>query len=202
MATAVVRSGQFIDQYAISDPGNASGFDNNRVFISHKVAEVVIQESGANTHTRSESLLCWEDPDETLCPQDDTDPGPGVEYRSPTLVFLDNIMATGGVTVGAPLSLPREREIYLAFWHEYRTKKLVTDSIAEMDVEGLNNTQKRRALKYIYFGNGVDITTAQSLANNHITNGVIATYMDYNLATIPLHDRRLLKLFGEVGWFE
>lgn len=199
MATATLRQGVFVDQYAIDDPGNASGFDNNRVFISHQVNEVVIQVSGVNLHTSSEALLCWDDPDILECPDDDI--GGGVS-RMPVLTFLDGIMLAGGVTVGVDLTDLQEKSIYLAFWHEYRTKKLVTDSIAEMVTEGLNATQQRRALKFIYFGNGIDIVTAQALANDRITNGVIATYGDYGLATIPLQDRRLLKLFGEVGWFE
>lgn len=199
MATATIRQGQFIDQYAIDDPGNASGFDNNRIFISHQVNEVVIQVSGVNKHTSSEALLCWDDPDIIECPNDDI--GGGV-LRMPTLSFLADIQDAGGVVVGADLSDLQEKSIYLAFWHEYRTKRLVTTSIEEMALEGLNENQRRRALKFIYFGNGIDITTAQQLANDRITNGIVATYDDYNLATIPLQDRRLLKLFGEVGWFE
>jgi len=197
-ATAVIRQGDFIDQYAIDDPGNPSGFDNNRIYISHKVAEVVIQESGANTHTRSESLLCWEDSEEVLCPDDDI--GGGV-MRMPTVVFLDDIMLSGGVTVGADLTELQEKLIYLAFWHEYRTKKLITDTIAEMDLEGLNATQQKRGLKFVYFGNGIDIVTAKTLADARIDFGTVATYDEYDLATIPLQDRRLLRLFGEVGWF-
>lgn len=199
MATSTIRQGEFIDQYAIEDPGNASGFDNNRIYISHQVNEVVIQVSGANYYTSQEALLCWDDPDIIECPNDDI--GGGV-LRMPALSFLADIQDAGGVTVGADLSELQEKAIYLAFWHEYRTKKLVTDSLAQMAVEGLNENQRRRALKFIYFGNGIDITTAQSLANDRVTNGIIATYNDYNLATVPLQDRRLLKLFGEVGWFE
>lgn len=198
MATAVLRQGAFIDQYAIDDPGNASGFDNNRIFISHNVAEVVIQVSGANLHTSSESLLCWDDPSVIECPDDDL--GGGV-FRMPVLKFLNDIMVAGGVTVGAALTDLAEKSIYLAFWHEYRTKKLVTDSITEMTTEGLNAVQQKRALKFIYFGNGVDIITAKTLADARIDSGSIAAYGDYNLATMPLQDRRLLLLFGEVGWF-
>lgn len=199
MATAVIRQGEFIDQYAIDDPGNASGFDNNRVFISHQVNEVVIQQSGVNHRTSKEALLCWDDPDITECPNDDI--GGGVP-RMPVLTFLDSIQAAGGVTVGAPLSQAAERLIYLAFWHEYRTRKLITDTLAEMDVEGLNNQQKKRGLRFVYFGNGVDIVTAKTLADARVNDGTRATYDQYGLATVPQHDRRLLKLFGEVGWFE
>lgn len=198
-ASAVLRQGVFIDQYAIDDPGNASGFDNNRIFISHQVNEVVIQVSGANLHTSSEALLCWDDPEILECPDDDL--GGGV-FRMPVLTFLNDIQIAGGVTVGAPLTDLQEKSRYLAFWHEYRTKKMITDSIAEMVTDGLNALQQKRALKYIYFGNGIDIVTAKTLADNRIDFGTIATYGDYNLATIPLQDRRLLKLFGEVGWFE
>lgn len=197
--SAVYRQGQFIDQYAIDDPGNASGFDNNRVFISHQVNEVVIQVSGVNQHTSSEALLCWDDPDILECPDDDL--GGGV-FRMPVLKFLNDIMVAGAVTVGADLSDAAEKSIYLAFWHEYRTKKLITDSVAEMAIEGLNAVQQKRALKFIYFAQGVDLVTAKTLADDRIDFGTIATYGDYGLATIPLHDRRLLKLFGEVGWFE
>ena len=98
MATATIRQGTYIDQYNISDVGNASGFDNHRVFVSWKTAEVVIQQSGVNTHTFSESMLCWEDPDVIECPNDDL--GGGV-FRMPVLKFLDDIMFAGGVTVGA-----------------------------------------------------------------------------------------------------
>lgn len=198
-ATAVARDGVFITQYAIDDPGNASGFDNNRVFISHQVAEVVIQVSGVNTHTSSEDLLCWDDPDLLECPDDDL--GGGV-FRMPVLKLLNDIQVAGGVTNGVALTDAAEKSIYLAFWHEYRTKKLVTDTIAEMVTEGLNAIQQKRGLKFVYFGNGVDIITAKILADDRIDNGTIATYADYGLATIPLQDRRLLKLFGEVGWFE
>ena len=197
MATAIIRQGGYVDQYNISDPGNVSGFDNNRVFISWKTAEVVIRVSGVNFHTSSESMLCWEDPDVVECPDDDIVGSP----RMPVIVFLNSIMREGGVTVGADLSDAAERMIYLSFWHEYRTKKLVTDSVAEMVVDGLNETQQRRALKYIYYGNGIDITTAQLLANDRITNGAVATYDNYNLTNIPIQDRRLLKLLGESGWY-
>lgn len=197
-ATAVLRQGTYIEQYNISDPGNVSGFDNNRVFISWKTAEVVIQVSGANKHTSSESLYCWEDPDVIECPDDDI--GGGV-LRSPVLVFLNNIMLERGVTIGARLNGIAERSIYLAFWHEYRTKRLVTTSVARMALDGLNATQQRRALKFIYFGNGIDIVTAQSLANARINSGTVATYDQYNLNNIPIQDRRLIKLFGEAGWF-
>lgn len=198
-ATAIVREGEFVAQYNLSDPGNASGFDNNRVFVSHQIAEVVIRVSGANAHTSSESWLCWSDPDETLCPDDDI--GGGI-MRMPVLKFLADIQIAGEVTRGANLTDLQEKAIYLAFWHEYRTKRLVTTSIAEMVTEGLNATQQRRGLKFIYFSNGVDLATAQALANDRINNGTIATYEDYGLATMPLQDRRLLKLFSEVGWFE
>lgn len=199
MATAVLRQGEFIDQYNISDPGNASGFDNYRLYQSHRISEVVIQISGANLHTSSENLLCWSDPDVIECPDDDI--GGGI-LRMPVLSLLADIQIAGDVTVGADLTDLQEKSIYLAFWNEYRMKKLVTDSIAEMVIEGLNATQQRRGLKFIYFSNGIDITTAQALANDRISNGTIATYGDYGMATVPLHDRRLLILFGEVGWFE
>lgn len=198
-ATAVLRQGVFIDQYKIDDPGNASGFDNNLLFFSHRVNEVVLQVSSVNTHTSKENLLCWGDSEVVECPGDPDGQG-GI--LSPVIYFLEQILLANGVTVGADLTDLAEKSIYLAFWHEYRTHKLVEDSIAEMVTEGLNELQQRRALKFIYFGNGIDIVTAQALANNRITNGVSATYDEYGLATMPLQDRRLLKLFGQVGWFE
>jgi len=198
-ASAVVRSGEYIDQYAISDPGNVSGLDNVRVIISFGVTEVVIQASGIDNNTSKESLLCWNDNTILECPDDDV--GGGVA-RMPALAFLEEQFLAGTVTVGAPLSDLRQKAIYLAFWHEYRTEKVVEDSIAEMVLEGLNAVQQRRALKYIYFGLGIDLVTAQALANNRITNSIQATYDEYGLATVPQQDRRLLILFGEVGWFE
>ena len=198
MATATLRQGTYVDQYKIDDLGGE--YDNYLVIISHQVNEVLIQVSSVNFHTQKEALLCWDDPYIIECPEDDI--GGGV-YRMPILVLLDSIMAAGGVTVGADLSDARQKSIYLGFWHEYRTHKLVVeDSIDQMILDGLNATQQRRALKFIYFGSGIDIDTAQALANNRITNGVSATYDEYGLSTIPLQDRRLLKLFGEVGWFE
>lgn len=191
-ATAVLRQGDFIDQYKIDDPGNPSGFDNRILYLSHQVSEIVVQMTGVNYATYSETLGCWSDHEE---------PCPTVE-TAPTLFFLDSIMAAGGVSVGADLTELQEKAVYLAFWHEYKMKKMATDSLAEMDLEGMNDLQKRRALKYIYFGHGVDLATAQSIANDRVISGTVAHYVDYGLATVPLQDRRLLKLFGEVGWFE
>lgn len=195
-ATAVMRQSEFIDQYKISDPGG--DYDNHLIFISFGLTEVVIQTSSVDFNTQKESLLCWNE-DVPECPDDDI--GGGV-FRMPALTLLAEIQISGGITVGADLSDIAMKSIFLAFWHEYRTEKLVEDSITEMALEGLNDLQQRRALKYIYFGNGIDIDTAQSIANNRITNSVQATYNDYGLATMPLQDRRLLKLFGVVGWFE
>lgn len=193
------REGDFIDQYKIDDVGNP--YHNHIFYYSHQVAEIVIQKSSVLYATESESLLCWSDNEETLCPDDviSTDP---IVYRMPGIMALETIMMESGVTMGAPLTELQEKAIYLAFWHEYKMKKVATDSIAEMEVEEMNALQQRRALKYIYFGHGIDMTTAQSIANARITNSIVATYDDYNLATVPLQDRRLLKLFGEVGWFD
>lgn len=205
MATAVLRQGEWIDQYKIDDPGDASGFHNNLLVFSHNIPEVLRQVSSVNHRTFKANLLCWGDPDATTCPCDYTGSPPvgsPPEILQPAICFLNDIMLAGGVTVGADLSDAAEKSIYLGFWHEYRTEKQMEDMITQMGVEGLNNTQKRRGLKFAYMSQGVDITTAQSIANNRITNGVKATYDEYNLATIPIHDRRLLKIFGEVGWFE
>lgn len=199
MATAVHRQGEFIDQYAIDDPGNASGFDNIRIIISHGLSEVLIQTSGVDFTTSKANLLCWNDPDVVECPNDDI--GGGV-YREPEIMLLEEIFLAGGVTVGADLADLREKEIYLGFWHEYRTAKVIDDVIVELDLLGLNDLQKVRNLRSVYFGLGIDWTTSQTLAQNRINNSIEATYVDYNLATVPLQDRRLLILFGTVGWFE
>lgn len=196
-ATAVLRQGQYIDQYKIDDPGG--DFDNHLLFFSHRVNEIVIQTSSVNYHTSKEALYCWQNSDFTECPDDDI--GGGV-FRSPAIVLLNQIQLEGGVTVGAYLTDLAEKSIYLAFWFEYRSHKVFQDSVDEMVLEGLNELQQRRSLKYVIFGNGIDLVTSQAVANNWITNGIQPTYNDLNLATMPLQDRRLLKLFGEVGWFE
>jgi len=196
-ATAVLRQGQYIDQYKFDAPG--TDFDNHLIFFSHRVNEAVIQISSIDYHTSKESLLCWGDSDITECPDDDI--GGGV-LRSPAIVLLNTIQTEGGVTVGADLTDLAEKSIYLAFWFEYRAHKVFQDSLAEMVLEGLNELQQRRSLKYVIFGNGVDFDTSQAVANNWITNGIQPTYNDLNLATMPLQDRRLLILFNEVGWFE
>ena len=147
-ASAVSRNGENIDQYNISDPGNVSGFDNYRVYYSHGIAEVVIQISGINTRTISESYYCQEDVDIVECPDDDI--GGGV-LRSPVLMFLEEIFSQNGVTQGAPITGASERMIYLAFWHEYRTKKLVTDSIAEMVLRAKRHIWQLKGLFFRFF---------------------------------------------------
>lgn len=199
MATATIRQGEYIDQYKISDPGNVSGFDNNILYFSHQVQEVVKQVSSVNHHTFKEDLLCWDNPDELTCPCEDDGQG-GI--LSPTICFLDSIMAANGIIVGADLTDEAEKLIYLAFWHEYRTETQIENMLAEMEIELLNELQKKRGMKFAYMSQGVDIVTAKTIADNRVDNGIKATYDDYGFATIPLHDRRLLKLFGEVGWFE
>lgn len=192
-ATAVHRPGDYLNQYKIDDVGGEH--DNKIVYIADKIAEIVIQASGVDYTTSKESLRCWARGyyDDVDCPTEATDP---------VLVFLESIMIAGNVTHGAWLTDLQEKKVYLAYWNEYKLKKLVVDALAEMDTEGLNDLQKRRALKYIYFGHGIDLLTAQSIANARVINSIVATYDDLGLATIPLQDRRLLKLFGEVGWFE
>jgi len=199
MATAEYRQGTYIDQYKIIDVGGPN--NNNLVFISHKVNEVVIQTSSINNNTSKEALLCWQDGSILECPDDDLDP-PNEQWRMPVLKQLDDIMVAGGVTYIGDLTDLGEKSIYLAFWHEYMMEAVVESSIVEMIAEGLNDLQQRRSLKYIYYGNGLGLTEAQAVANNRITNSVQATYDEYGLATIPLQYRRVLKLFGEVGWFE
>lgn len=197
-ATSVERHGtpNYITQYKISDAGGE--FDNVIVYLPFGLLETVIQVSSTDFHTSKENFGCWYDSDITECPDDDIGGG---ELRSPTLVFLDNIFAAGNNTKGADLSELATKKIYLAFWHEYKMQKLAADSVAEMVLEGMNALQQRRSLKYVYFGNGIDLSTAQSIANNYITNGIMPTYDDYGLATMPQQDRRLLKLFGDSDWF-
>ena len=198
-ATAEYKQGVYIDQYKIIDPGGPN--DNNLIFISHKVNEVVIQVSSIDHHTSKEALLCWEDNSILECPDDDLNP-PNEVWRMPVLKQLDDIMVAGGVTYVGDLTDLGEKAIYLAFWFEYMGHNVFQDALAEMITEGLNELQQRRSLKYVIYGNGVDLTTAQAVANNWITNGIQPTYDDLGLATIPLQYRRVLKLFGEVGWFE
>lgn len=200
VATAVLRQGNFIDQYKIDDVGNE--YDNHVIWIAFQVAEVVYQPSSVNTTTFKSSLLCWEDPDIVECPDDDIDAGAPVVYREPIIKFLDDIMVAGNVTVGADLTDLAEKSVYLAFWHEYRTAKVITDLIAELDLLGLNDLQKVRNLRSAYFGLGIDWTTSQTIAQARINSSTVANYDDYNLATVPLQDRRLLNLFGDAQWFD
>lgn len=200
VATAVLRQGNFIDQYKIADVGNE--YDNHVIWIAWQVAEVVYQPSSIDTETFKTSLLCWEDPDIVECPDDDIDPGAPVVYREPIIKFLDDIMVAGNVTVGADLTDLAEKSVYLAFWHEYRTAKVITDSLAEMVTAGLNALQQKRSLKYVYFGLGIDLVTAGTIADARVDSSTVANYDDYNLATVPLQDRRLLSLFGDAQWFD
>ena len=199
MATAVIRQGEFIDQYKIDDPGNASGFDNTLLFFAFQVPEVVRQTSSVNFHTFKENLLCWDDSTEPTCPCDSDGEG---GQLSPAICFLDTIMAAGGVTVGADLTEAAENSIYLAFWHEYRTQNQMQIMLDEMTLQGLNDLQKQRGMKFAYLSQGVDITTANTIADAWVNSSILPTYDDYGLATIPVQDRRLLKLFGHTGWFD
>jgi hypothetical protein len=198
-ATAEYKQGALVDQYKIIDVGGPN--NNNLIFISHKVNELVIQVSSVDTHTSKEALLCWEDNSILECPDDDLDP-PNEVWRMPVMKQLNDIMVEGGVTYVGDLTDLAEKSIYLAFWFEYVGHNVFQDALAEMILEGLNELQQRRSLKYVIFGNGIDLTTSQAIANNWITNGIQPTYDDLGLATIPLQYRRVLKLFGEVGWFE
>jgi len=197
MATAVIRQGQYIDQYKIDDLGG--DYDNYLIYISHGLSELVIQVSSIDYTTSKENLLCWNDGEVLECPDDDL--GGGV-FLMPVLKQLEDILVAGGLSVGADLTDLAEKAIYLAFWYEYRTRKVFEDALAEMVLEGLNELQQRRSLKYVIFGNGIDLVTAQSLANDRVNSSIIPTYNDLNIATVPLQDRRLLSIFGEVGWFE
>lgn len=196
--TAEFRQGDFVDQYEINDPGNASGFDNHLLYFLHQVNEVVVQLSSANATTFSEALLCWDDPDITECPDDDI--GGGI-FRMPALVFLAEIQDAASVTYGADLSLAEERLVYLAFWHEYRTKDLISDSLARMDVEELNDLQKKRGLQMVFFAQGIAIEPALLMGEARVEEGTITVYTDYGLE-ILLYNRRLLSLLGAAGPFD
>jgi len=198
MATAVLRQGEFIDQYKIEDIGNASGFDNNLFFFTFQAQEVVRQASSVDYHTFKEDLLCWDNAEEPTCPCDSDGQG---GQLSAGLCFLDSIMVAGGVTVGADLTIPAEELIYLAFWHEYRTENQMANMLAQMEVELLNDLQKKRGMKFAYMSQGIDIVTAKAIADPWIDTGTRPTYAQYGLDGIPAHDRRLLKLFGHSGWF-
>ena len=198
-ASATLTNGENIEQYNISDPGNVSGFDGYVLYYSRGIPEVVIEVNTTTHRVIKESFGCEEDPDIVECPTDDI--GGGV-LRSPVINFLGEIQSQNSVTqIQTPLTAAAERLIYLAFWHAYKAKVLVTQSIDEMVTEGLNALQQKRALKYIYFGNGVDIVTSKTLADARIDNGTVARYDDYGFTNIPQKDRRLIKLFGLAGWF-
>lgn len=197
-ASVESRSGNSIDQYTLSDPGNVSGFDGYVIYYSRGVPEVVIEVNTTTHRIIKESYYCWEDVDILECPDDDI--GGGV-FRSPVLMFLEEQFFQGTVTTGAPLTANNERLIFLAFWHAYRTKNLIKTSIDEMVLDGLNAVQQKRALKFIYFGNGIDIITSKALADARIDNGTVARYTSYGLTNIPVQDRRLIKLFGIAGWY-
>lgn len=196
-ATAEYKRGEYVDQYKIIDVGGP--YNNHVVWIAAQVTEVTIQLSSVNTHTFSESLLCWDDPDITECPDDDL--GGGV-FRMPVLKQLNDIMVANNVVPVGFLTVLGEKSVYLAFWNEYKLKKLITDSLAQMVLDGYNDLQKVRSLRFVFVGNGIDPAVALTLAQARVNQSIIHTYDELGLATIPLPDRRLLKLFGEVGWFE
>jgi len=198
MATATLRQGEFIDQYKIDDPGNASGFDNNLFYLAFQVQEVVRQTSSVNYHTFKEDLLCWDNSEEPTCPCDSDGQG---GQLSAGLCYLDSLMVAGNIIVGADLTIAAEDSIYLAFWHEYRTQNQMQIMLDQMVLEGLNALQQQRGMKFAYMSQGVEITTANGIANDWVNNSILPTYNDYGLAGIPTHDRRLLKLFGQSGWF-
>ena len=199
MATVTIRQGVWLDHYKFDDPGGVN--DNKIVVIAHQISEVFVQTSSVNYHTFKEDLGCWNDAEVLECPDDDLDPPNGV-WRHPVLKQLNDIMLAGGAIVGANLTDLQEKAYYLAFWFEYRTHKVFEDGLAQMVLDGQNTLQQVRHLKYLINGNGVDITTASAIASNWVDNSIQPTYNDLGLATIPLQDRRLLKIFGEVGWFE
>lgn len=197
MATAEYKKGEFIDQYKIIDVGGPN--NNNLVFLAFQIPEVVVQTSSVNNITFKENLLCWDDSTVTECPDDDI--GGGV-IRMPVLNQLNDIMVAGGVTYVGSLTDLAEKAIYRAFWYEYTIKGVVNTIMADAYFTALNDLQKVRNLRSVYYGNGIDSTTALSIAQNYINNGVEPTHDDLGLATASLQYRRWLRLFGATGWFD
>ena len=197
MATAEYKKGEFIDQYKIIDVGGPN--NNNLVFLAFQIPEVVVQTSSVNHITFKENLLCWDDSTVTECPDDDI--GGGV-IRMPVLNQLNDIMVAGGVTYVGSLTDLAEKAIYRAYWYEYVIKGAVNTIMADAYFTALNDLQKVRNLRSVYYGNGIDSTTALSISQNYINNGVEPTHDDLGLATASLQYRRWLRLFGATGWFD
>lgn len=197
--STIHRQGEFIDQYAITDSDNHSGFNNIRIIISQGVCEALVQYTGIDTRTRKANLLCWCDAEEVLCPDDDI--GGGV-MREPEIVFLEDIMVAGALTIGADLADLRQKEIYGQFWNEYSLKGSVSTMVSGMVTEGLNALQQKRALKFALYMDGLPLLNAQTVANNYIDVTPELDFADFGIATVPLRFRRVLILFGAVGWFE
>lgn len=196
-ATAEYKQGEFIDQYKIIDVGGPN--NNNLVFLAHQVPEVVIQVSSVNHHTSKENLLCWDNPEVLECPDDDL--GGGV-FRMPVLKQLNDIMLAGGVIYVGDLTDLGEKAIYRSFWYEYTIKGAINTIMADAYFVALNDLQKVRNLRSVYYGNGLDSAVALSISQNYINNGVEPTHDDLGLATASLQYRRWLRLFGHTGWFE
>ena len=199
MATAEYKKGEFIDQYKIIDVGGPN--NNNLVFLAFQIPEVVVQTSSVNHITFKENLLCWESSEVLECPNDDLDP-PNESWRMPVLKQLDDIMVAGGVTYVGSLTDLAEKAIYRAYWYEYVIKGAVNTIMADAYFTALNDLQKVRNLRSVYYGNGIDSTTALSISQNYINNGVEPTHDDLGLATASLQYRRWLRLFGATGWFD
>lgn len=197
MATAEYKKGEFIDQYKIIDVGGPN--NNNLVFLAFNIPEVVVQTSSVNRNTFKENLLCWDSSEVLECPDDDL--GGGV-FRMPVLKQLNDIMIAGGVTHVGNLTDLGEKAIYRAFWYEYTIKGVVSTIMADAYFTALNDLQKVRNLRSVYYGNGIDSTTALSIAQNYINNGIEPKHDELGLATAPLQYRRWLRLFGPTGWFD
>lgn len=201
-ATAVERTGinGVVTQYKIDDLGG--DYHNHLIYESLNVCEVVIQTSSIIYTTSKENYLCWCD-ESVECPDDDIDGGtPGVQPRMPVLYQLEQIRIANSVTAGATLSDLASKAIYRAFWYEYVIKGRINTIMADSYFTSLNALQQKRNLKSVYYGNGVDVTTAQTIADAYIDGPTEPTHNDLGLATVSLQYRRMLILFGEVGWFE
>jgi len=210
VCTVTNRVGLSIDLYAIDDVGHE--YDNRRVVLMFDNPIILIQQTGANETTWEESRFCEVDGDDVRCPWDDIDAGTeGIQYRSPIYMHLwDNCTIIRGNDFPRDdndIWLPgtEERTWFKAFWYEDKIKDIVTDSITEMDIEGLNALQQKRALKFLLFGHGIPLTGAGGatlMAADRIDNSIIWTYEQINLPTIPQPERNWLRHIGSSNLYD
>lgn len=198
---AVLRKGLWVRQYKLTDTGGRC--ENCLVLIDEKIPEVVIQTSSVDYKSWKETHQCVEVAvDVWECPWDDLDP-PNQVYRSPTVMILEEAHLARNVTIGVALTELREKEIYLSFWHEYKMQLRMTELMAEMEADGLNDIQKRRSLESVFIFHGISEIDAEAAAAIRVNTPLLFDYMDYGLATISVADRRLLSILGSPAsdWF-